>query len=455
MKINSRNITIALLGILTLVLGIASFYVGYTSSQKDTAPDDSSAAVSGACQFDYSNTKITATAVGGTCTFELLKFYEFAANQQSNIPSKYGQPVHCFSVQNEEKSTWTLTNGQVQTFDPATGGTGCGQCVQFDIVGQYGVSAYNGSCPIVGCNKSCGNGVADCSSGLSCISGKCRNSQFPDSTTCTGPKCGDGKVDAGEQCDDGNTNNNDSCTNDCKLPVVDPANFSLTSYCTVNNEYVATVAWSYASGQGTGQTSVRVDTDSNFERGDGYWQKLFSGTTTTSTTLPAGLTPSSASLPALNAFVPGQTYYVRVVDMATSTLLESSSQTTRSFVAESCVAEGCGDSCIDSSQCPSGHICGSGGTCILAACDNNPNCTNNGCTLPLPETGLFDSESNKLLLGILLLIVALILTQINIFKTSNSLYLSTKERIVSIKLPQRETKIQKSRKKFEEKVSRK
>lgn len=72
----------------------------------------------------------------------------------------------------------------------------------------------------------------------------------------------------------------------------------------------------------------------------------------------------------------------------------------------------CGETCNTSAECPNGHTCGVGGTCILNACAAGEACSTNGCTLinpgELPNTDLSGEDASAILLGLIVMMLGVV-----------------------------------------------
>lgn len=122
----------------------------------------------------------------------------------------------------------------------------------------------------------------------------------------------------------------------------------------------------------------------------------------------------------------------------------------------------CGGTCGAGGTCPTGNVCNSSNICVLTQCLNNSNCTNNGCTLP--STALFsEGGDNKLLIGVMLIIVGLLATQVKFntvfenlstfsdklgFRFENKVDRNIENKITSVS-ETKNKRVKKSRKKFE------
>ena len=253
---NSRNLTIGVMAVLTLVLGIIAVVIGL-QLQNSQAPDDEFVAGSGGAPCLYSCLPLS--QCGGTnlgknfsncaadeycCTETItpppppppppsncditqpggLNGCIVASGDCSLILETYNRPMT-----GPSDECFTSDNGSTQVVGP---GTYCPtpsqcNCQQVDIVrdssgnpvGPFGAKAGNwsDSCsnnpppppppppgPLASCGESCGS-TSDCQSSFVCDSGICK---LPVCLTpgacsdgaCIPVNCGDGKIDAGEEC---------------------------------------------------------------------------------------------------------------------------------------------------------------------------------------------------------------------------------------------------------------
>ncbi len=77
----------------------------------------------------------------------------------------------------------------------------------------------------------------------------------------------------------------------------------------------------------------------------------------------------------------------------------------------------CGEECSPTGQCPEGHAC-SEGVCILEECVGNI-CDNSGCgpvsyIEDLPSTALINDQADKILLGILVILIAVLAVKLDV-----------------------------------------
>jgi hypothetical protein len=73
----------------------------------------------------------------------------------------------------------------------------------------------------------------------------------------------------------------------------------------------------------------------------------------------------------------------------------------------------CGGDCNANVLCPNNHTC-SAGKCVLTQClQSGANCTPNKCQVKLPVTGLFDEDSRALLIGLALIVFGIVLNRLN------------------------------------------
>jgi hypothetical protein len=99
--------------------------------------------------------------------------------------------------------------------------------------------------------------------------------------------------------------------------------------------------------------------------------------------------------------------------------------TNHSCTGGRCVLNGCtGSTCLNgcsplcggpcspgnNATCPDNHTCTTQGRCIITQCVNNASCTNNGCTLPntaIPTTAFGDNSRDYLMLGALMTLIGI------------------------------------------------
>lgn len=434
---NQRSIAVAFLGVTTLIIGIGAIYLGAQTSQEDAAPTDSSASTDQVCNISESGGALVVNNCAGL--YEVA-FFEIDYNETGTtfypncLVSQLNSGEPGYSQRYE-----TLNNGTYDPFSPC-------KCVQIDIITSRTDpdAIVAATCRCSGGPECllpvCGNGAVEageaCDDGNNNDNDACRND-------CTIPVCGDGKIDSGEECDDGNSVDGDGCETNCTTTLGDPGQLIVAPYCTSGNESRATVTWTPGPDQGSGDTIIQVASDNSFSVG--YWERTVA-TSVTTVEVPIDFLSVSPETQSLSPLVEGNLYYVQVEDEASSTFYEvTSGQQVASFTAESCIADGCGDPCTSNDQCPNDHVCNNS-TCVLELCIDNPTCTNNGCTLPLPETGLFDGESKNLIVGIFFVVLGLLFTQLNYGELQ--LYLTKQIEQVKYSKNKRKEKVSKKENRF-------
>lgn len=290
-------------------------------------------------------------------------------------------------------------------------------------------------------NPFCGDGNVDpgeeCDDGNQNNDDGCRNNcTRPPSTP--NPICGDGNVDPGEECDDGNQNNNDECRNDCTIPP-DPALcgdgfLDPGEECDNGDQNGVMCTPGYDSSCQYCSEDCTTITEEGPFCGDGIVQdneECDPNTATNSCT--GGGTCSSACTCSVDNVLCGE-----------SCTSDSQCPVDHSCTNGTCVLDGCtgsncvngcvplcGGPCNQNSDCPTGHSCDQKtDLCVLNACLNDPNCTNNGCKLPV--TGLFDGEgeNDQLIGGIMLLITSILIYKLGIFQRVATLFVNSEVRFV-------------------------
>ncbi len=256
-----KKFIVALLLIITLILGAGAIYLGYKlQKEPTTAPKESEAACSpgcGLCDDGSCNQCCDGGSKFGTCmTDSDWTSGWFACNQQpgegggctittissakdsftfssgcTNASIKrytrsydgvdYAFYPNCITDDNNGSFVGEESAGAGSTY---TVGYTPGICEQIDAFNNggflVGVCRCNPRAPI--CNESC-DSSRTCASGYSCINGVCRNPSCSDETDCTcpniEPSCGDGNIDPNEQCDPGanptGCSTNQVCSNSC------------------------------------------------------------------------------------------------------------------------------------------------------------------------------------------------------------------------------------------------
>lgn len=367
MNLSSRNIAIGILGILTLLFAVASIYIGLQVTQDDTAPQDTSAQT-----FECGPILCAdGSEAGQDCTSPQncnARAEEFCSGVGSTVAQEETGAPSCEDPGDDTDPNLVCPGGAV--------GNGClificnngcgtdGRCEGDDVGVQ--IFTENGSCGAT-LDGRCGQidvvldpRVDSPDPGFQCVKGGNQN-------TCNLPacnwECGDGVVDFNEECDDGNNINDDECSNACTTNTPDPS-----------------------CGDGNLDAGEECD-DGNSDDSDGCRNDC---------TLPScgdGVIDTGEECDDGNSV--------------------NDDECTNNCTIPTVEVE-CGDPCSSSDECPNDHTCNNG-TCVLDLCIDNPECTNNGCTLPLPETSIFDGESNKLLIGILFLLLALLFTQLDVY----------------------------------------
>lgn len=329
MQINSRNLAIVVLLILTLVLGVVSLIIASRigTQSPDVSVDECGEKTPEGCCIGKGETfcnatnqchepgKPCSTTDGGNTGGDTCKtnyaggcVTRTSACSSGITCTRYTGPNDSATCSENNQGTFTVAPGQTVCVSPS-----CKQCEQIDCTDGGGQRRNNDSqCstpvpPPPATPKVCGDNctaTSQCPTGNSCTGGKCvRNGCTPE--TCTNgcvpitaepPVCGD------------------ACTSDAQCPT---GNTCTNGLCTLAG--------------------------------------------CTPETCTAGCTPI------------------------------------------------CGGPCTPGSTvCPNGMSCDpTSNRCSLTSCVGNNACTNNGCTLPLPETAVISDNADPIIFGILFIILGL------------------------------------------------
>lgn len=70
----------------------------------------------------------------------------------------------------------------------------------------------------------------------------------------------------------------------------------------------------------------------------------------------------------------------------------------------------CGSACASTAECPTGNFCDAvTKTCKINACAGRTDCLDNGCSLPLPATAIFDDDrANAVFYGLMLILLGIL-----------------------------------------------
>ncbi|BCX14203.1 MAG: hypothetical protein KatS3mg085_735 [Candidatus Dojkabacteria bacterium] len=378
---SSRKIAIAIFTVLTLLLGVASVYIGFMLLQEDTAPDDSSAST--------------------YCCGRILCNDGSEAGDDRNSPFECNERARIYCA---DKGGVRQANIDPQVFCSTTGTPGAGP-----------------SCSITNVGGALRTTQA-CSSSLIV-------KRFEKNYYGTDTKFSDCFVSEQDSNEPGYSlsvqNLNPGATYDpyapCKCVQID-----IVNNVSDPNPIAATCRCSGGFECQPPETPEITCYRCTPQEGDG---DACESQTFQAETCPAGYT----SNPNCNQAVGG-----------------------------SCEApKFCGDTCVNSQQCPEGNVC-SNGRCVLTECTQGFDCDESLCNVinekpEIPETAIFDSDNSRLLIGLSLLVSALVATQIdyakldllfqNILKSLNS-----KPKIDKANIKLAKKTFLRSRNKFEKKI---
>ncbi len=242
---------------------------------------------------------------------------------------------------------------------------------------------------------------------------------------------------------------------DCSTPPPVPPSSSTptATFACINGTGSATISWQALSGDNSNtEYRISIGTDTDFGDDTGFWRKIVTGVT--STTAPAGFNPVAPINYAL-PLTPLTRFYVRVFNATADEVYPIVN-----FVAQSCttpIVPGCGETCTSTTQCPTNHVCDTTtDTCVLSQCvNNNPECLQNGCALPLPDTAIFGEKYDKLMFGVMMILLGILMVKVDVM---GGLLNYVNDIELSKKLYKRNTlhsgiekRVKKTRKQFEKK----
>ncbi len=448
-NLTTRRIVIIILIILTLGLGALSVYVGLNLNQEDVAPDDSSADTGigeNECLPDASSQ----CAAGLVAVIEDFEEESLVCHDFDDI--KPGAQVKIC-----EKSVGAAPPPTSSLDDPKTDDTGDDCFIDNpSVVDSYiDIGEFCEASKITLDDRYSETATDENDDGditsQDCIGTNANRTDLnasPGNRYQPGGSCG-----VCEQIDivyDGVEFGTARYAGDC--PVVETEDPIATTQC-VSGESKATLTWELEAG--SGQLIISVDDDSNFDD-DGFWRRTMP-VGTTSVVIPNGfdgVDPESGRL----ELEEGTRYYVRIRDDGNDIVYS-----VISFVARDCttpVVPGCSETCTSTTQCPTNHVCDTTtDTCVLSQCiNNNPECLQNGCALPLPDTAIFGEKYDKFLLGIMMILLGILVVKVDVMGGMMNLLSN-----IEIKKPTYkpitkqngiEKKVKRSRKKFEKKFEK-
>jgi hypothetical protein len=447
MRINSRNLAIGVLILLTIVLGIVSLIIASRVGQQpaDTSVDSCTLGQT-TCQKNSSNEntgyKCTCVAADSDGEYQCSSFDTSACpteTQTNKCPNGINYSGSCGAdgCASNQKPLYTCNadNGNVtkgcQTSSDCSGGTNTGG----STTGGSTTGGTTGGSKTVG--QACNPGANECQSGLVCTP-----SEVNGPNVCNVPPttnaCG-----AGSTCSDYIAFRCDSLTNgECNSNFSGPySSFSAAKAAAGSCGQVDQVC----SGGSPGNHTLCGDFDS-FCSGGGTTTGGSTGGTTGGTPRYSCVTSNFTCIQQAGGAYTSASACEAACDAAivqcgntcggSNTCEPGTTCTGGKCVMNGCTTATCTNNCTplcggpcdpDSGiACPTGHSCDpTSNRCVIDLCLGNSQCTNNGCFLP--ATAVISDKADPILFGFLMILIGVFAYKFNLFGRMINLASNTNE----------------------------